>query len=103
MYPYTTITLECPVCYGQIEEQAHREFDPPYEEGGFFCNHGCTYGEFWCGQRHWFIKIRDHQFEFFSSWSDTSQERKDRKYKEDIIILAARKALIEDLREKSKA
>jgi len=94
---------ECPVCYGETEEESCYEWDPPYHEAYVTCAHKCYYEEQWCGNYRWMIVIRGHQISF-GGWHDETQEyRRTREAAIEIVIKAARAALIEDLREKSKA
>jgi hypothetical protein len=85
---------ECPVCYSETKYTT--EYENYYlSEESDECPRGCYSYEYSYGSSAIFIPIRGHVISFYWSYNDTGQ--RDRHDAINTVVLAARKALIEDL------
>lgn len=87
---------DCPVCYSPCKVTTDVQ-DFYICEQYIACSHGCYAYEFSYGSYRVHIQIRGHNVEFYWHYSDPSGDSRPRNEAIEVVTLAARKALLEDL------
>jgi hypothetical protein len=92
---------ECPVCYTPLIQDHIGYAEYALSEEQTHCPNGCYDYQFSYGSSEVFITIRGHHINFGWSYLDNDSRPRDKAL--DIVLMAARRALVEDLLAKVKS